>query len=176
VGATDRYASPAAFRAALEHRLRREAQRSSVTLQRLRKEAAYHRLLYRLQRAAPDSWAIKGGFALILRLGEQARATRDVDANWRATATSLEDALSIVEEMTASDWFTFDIGDARSLQGEGEDGAYRYAVTATRPRDCPRNDQIDSDRMEAVFVEQLAGGCAGPGHGRSRTPRTASYS
>jgi hypothetical protein len=137
VGATDRYASPAAFRAALEHRLRREAQRSSVTLQRLRKEAAYHRLLYRLQRAAPDSWAIKGGFALILRLGEQARATRDVDANWRATATSLEDALSIVEEMTASDWFTFDIGDARSLQGEGEDGAYRYAVTATRPPGLP---------------------------------------
>jgi hypothetical protein len=75
VGATDRYASPAAFRAALEHRLRREAQRSSVTLQRLRKEAAYHRLLYRLQRAAPDSWAIKGGFALILRLGRA--GTRD---------------------------------------------------------------------------------------------------
>lgn len=131
MGATDRYASPAAFRAALEHRLRLEAQRSGVTLQRLRKEAAYHRLLYRLQRAAPGSWAIKGGFALILRLGEQARATRDVDANWRATATSLEDALSIVEEMDDSDWFTFDIGDARPLEGEGEDGAYRYAVTAT---------------------------------------------
>ncbi|MBW3606041.1 MAG: nucleotidyl transferase AbiEii/AbiGii toxin family protein [Actinobacteria bacterium] len=131
MGARDRYASAAAFRAALEHRLRREAQRSGVTLQRLRKEAAYHRLLYRLQRAAPDSWAIKGGFALILRLGEQARATRDVDANWLATATSLEDALSIVEEMDDSDWFTFDIGDARPLQGEGEDGAFRYAVTAT---------------------------------------------
>jgi hypothetical protein len=78
--------------------------------------------------------------------------------------------------MTASDWFTFDIGDARSLQGEGEDGAYRYAVTATRPRDCPRNDQIDSDRMEAVFVEQLAGGAQDPVtgglglHGRQATP------
>lgn len=33
----------------------------SVALQRLRKEAAYHRLFYRLQRAAPDSWAVKGG-------------------------------------------------------------------------------------------------------------------
>jgi Nucleotidyl transferase AbiEii toxin, Type IV TA system len=133
MGAADRYASPAAFRAALKHRLRLEAQRSSVTLQRLRKEAAYHRPLYRLQRAAPDSWVIKGGFALILRLGEQARATRDVDANWRATAASLEDALSIVEEMEDGDWFTFDIGDARRLEGEGEgdDGAFRYAVTAT---------------------------------------------
>lgn len=80
---------------------------------------------------APDSWAIKGGFALILRLGEQARATRDVDANWPATPASLEDVLSIVEAMDDGDWFTFDIGDARPLQGEGEDGAYRYAVTAT---------------------------------------------
>jgi hypothetical protein len=131
VGARDRYASAAAFRAALEHRLRLEAQGTGLTLQRLRKEAAYHRLLYRLQRAAPDSWAVKGGFALILRLGEQARATRDVDANWRATPASLEDALSIVEAMEDGDWFTFDIGDARPLHGEGEDGAYRYADGGT---------------------------------------------
>lgn len=131
MGARDRYASPAAFRAALEHRLRLEAQGTGLTLQRLRKEAAYHRLLHRLQRAAPDSWAIKGGFALILRLGGQARATRDVDANWRATTTALEDSLSAVEEMDDGDWFTFEIGDARTLEGEGEDGADRYAVTAT---------------------------------------------
>lgn len=131
MGARDRYASAAAFRAALEHRLRLEAQGTGLTLQRLRKEAAYHRLLHRLQRAAPDSWVIKGGFALILRLGEQARATRDVDANWRATTTALEDSLSAVEEMDDGDWFTFDIGDARTLEGEGEEGAYRYAFTAT---------------------------------------------
>ena len=107
------------------------ATQSGLPLQRLRKEAAYHRLLHRLQRAAPDSWAIKGGFALILRLGEQARATRDVDANWRATAASLEEALSIVGEMDDGDWFTFPIGDARPRQPAGAAGAYRYAVTAT---------------------------------------------
>lgn len=129
--ARDRYASAAAFRAALEDRFRAQAAQSGVPLQRLRKEAAYHRLLQRLHHAAPDSWAIKGGFALLLRLGARARATGDVDANWRAAANALEDALSIVEEMDDEDWFTFAIGDARRLRGEGDDGAYRYAVTAT---------------------------------------------
>lgn len=120
--------------------LRLEVQRSGVTVQRLRKEAAYHRLLYRLQRAAPDSWAIKGGFALILRLGEQARATRDVDANWRSTATSLEDALSNVEEMDDGDWFTFDIGDARSLSR----GRRGRRVSVRRHRDARRSGSSSS--------------------------------
>lgn len=128
--AYDRYRSAAAFRAALEQRLRTEGQASGVPLNRLRKEAAFHRLLARLHRVAPDLWALKGGQALIARLGIEVRATKDVDANWRATRRELEEALSAVEDLELDDWFTFRIGDAHLLQGEGEHGALRYAVTA----------------------------------------------
>lgn len=130
MSAKDRYRTPAAFRTALEHRLRDEAQRSGVALQRLRKEAAFNRLLARLQRVAPHSWALKGGLALIARLGSQVRATRDADANWRATQQSLEDALDTIEDLDIGDWFTFSVGDAHALLGEGEAGALRYPVTA----------------------------------------------
>lgn len=53
MSAQQRYRTASAFRTALEHRLRTEAQTSGVPLNRLRKEAAFNRLLARLHRAAP---------------------------------------------------------------------------------------------------------------------------
>ena len=129
--ARDRYRTAAAFRAALEQRLRTEGQATGVPLNRLRKEAAFHRLLARLHRAAPDLWALKGGQALIARLGIEVRATKDADANWRATRHELEEALTAVEDLDLDDWFTFQIGDAHSLPGEGDHGALRYSVIAS---------------------------------------------
>lgn len=62
----------ASFRRALEDRLRSEAQDSGVPLNRLRKEAAFNRLLARLRAVAPEGWALKGGLALIARVGARA--------------------------------------------------------------------------------------------------------
>lgn len=126
----DRYGDGAAFRRALEQRLRTEAEASGVVLNRLRKEAAFHRLLARLQEAAPETWALKGGLALIARVGRHVRGTKDIDANWRASNDELEDVLDAVERSSSTDWFDFRIGDARPLQGEGDEGALRYPVTA----------------------------------------------
>lgn len=125
-----RYADAASFRRALEQRLRSEAQTSGVPLNRLRKEAAFNRLLTRLSAAAPQGWALKGGLALIARVGKHVRATKDADANWRATHDDLDETLSAVEEADVGDWFTFAVGDGRPLQGEGDAGALRFAVTA----------------------------------------------
>jgi hypothetical protein len=130
VSARDRYQTAASFRTALEQRLRAEAQASGIPLNRLRKEAAFNRLLARLYRAAPNGWALKGGLALIARLGAGIRGTKDADANWRAARLDLEDTLSLVEELDLDDWFGFTVGDARPLQGEGEEGALRYSVNA----------------------------------------------
>lgn len=69
-----KYATPGAFRAALETRLKNE-QTDGVGVSRLRKRVVFERLLARLQAVAPDSWYLKGGFALELRLGGQARST-----------------------------------------------------------------------------------------------------
>ena len=68
------YASPTAFRTALEERLKRLAQKEGFDLQRLRRQVAFDRLLCRLF-ANPDApWLLKGGYAMELRL-KTARTT-----------------------------------------------------------------------------------------------------
>jgi hypothetical protein len=114
---------------ALEQRLRAEALTSGIPLNRLRKESAFNRLLAGLSHAAPDVWALKGGLALIARVGAQVRGTKGADTNWRATRQDLEDVLFEIEDLDLQDWFRFSIGDARPLLGEGEAGALRYSVT-----------------------------------------------
>jgi predicted nucleotidyltransferase component of viral defense system len=110
-----KYATPAAFRAALEARLNATARAGGRPVGHARKLVAFTRLLARLERAAPDRWILKGGFALELRLPGQARTTRDVDIDWD---TSLDDAASALVEaatLDLGDHFSFDIraiGDA----------------------------------------------------------------
>ena len=76
-----KYRTSVAFRTALEARLK-AAQRDGVGLARLRKRVVFERLLARLHAVAPDAWVLKGGFALELRLGAQARTTKDIDVDW----------------------------------------------------------------------------------------------
>ena len=126
------YASPVAMRAALEQRLRDRHDSTHLPLDRLRKEAALQRLLARIAAVAPPgSWALKGGLAMIARLGERARATADADATWRAGRPLLRDMLDRASEQDLSDHFEFTIGQAsaisrcwrRSLGGERWPGA-----------------------------------------------------
>lgn len=111
--------------------MRTEAQCSGIPLNRLRKEASFNRLLVRLGEVAPAAWALKGGLALIARIGAHVRGTKDADANWRTSRDDLEKALTVLEDADVGDWFSFTVGDARRLQGEGDEGALRYPVTAT---------------------------------------------
>jgi hypothetical protein len=76
-----KYHTSAAFRTALETRLK-ATQSDGVGLARLRKRVVFERLLARLHAVAPDAWVLKGGFALELRLGAQARTTKDIDVDW----------------------------------------------------------------------------------------------
>ena len=74
-----RYATATAFRAALETRLRQQAGGGQASLGRLRRRVAFERLLARLFAEEASPWLLKGGYALELRLGDTARATRDLD-------------------------------------------------------------------------------------------------
>lgn len=74
-----KYASGAAFRMALEDRLRAESRSTGLPLSRLRMTVAFDRLLARMAASSPDGWLLKGGFALQLQLDNQARATKDID-------------------------------------------------------------------------------------------------
>src|SRR5438876_10362803 len=80
------YESPAALRQALETRLGNRSRETAVDLERLRRRAAFERLLVRLELGAPRRWIVKGGMALEVRLGDRARSTRDLDLALREPA------------------------------------------------------------------------------------------
>jgi predicted nucleotidyltransferase component of viral defense system len=75
----NRYPSDAAFRMALEERLRQRAGQEGEPLIRLRKRLVFERCMVRLQKNDHSPWVLKGGFALELRLGNAARMTKDLD-------------------------------------------------------------------------------------------------
>ncbi len=76
------YASPTAFRQALESRLANLANAEGIDIQRLRRQVAFDRLLARLFADQSSIWTLKGGYAMELRL-EASRTTRDIDLSAR---------------------------------------------------------------------------------------------
>ena len=74
-----KYTSGSAFRQALESRLKDIAHTENIPLVRLRKQISFERFIARLQSVHPDTWILKGGLAMQLRLGTQSRTTKDVD-------------------------------------------------------------------------------------------------
>lgn len=126
-----KYQDARAFRAALEDRLKQRSRETGRPLDRLRKEAASQRLLARLVILAPeDSWALKGGLALIARLGEHARGTKDADATWRASQDELAEAIDRAMSLDTGDHFTFEIGRPSEITAEGPEGGLRFPVVA----------------------------------------------
>lgn len=123
-----RFEDAEAFRASLEQRIRNAAEETGTPHDRIRKDVAFHRLVARFVAAGDDRWAIKGGVALLWRVGAEARATRDVDANWRGTIEDLNVFLDKVLDREAADWFEFEVSAPRPLQGETE-GGLRFGVT-----------------------------------------------
>lgn len=67
-----------------------------MDLARLRRRAVFERLLVRLERNDPGRWILKGGMAMEVRIGNRARATRDLDLAMRQASD---------EEATVSDLF-----------------------------------------------------------------------
>ena len=126
---TGRYAQPAALRAALEARLKTHSHERGLPLDRVRKEAAFQRLLARIAAVAPaGSWALKGGQAMIARASNHARATADADASWRADADQVHAVLRSAAGLDLGDHFQFLLAAPTTLSGEGPEGAIRFAV------------------------------------------------
>jgi hypothetical protein len=74
-----RYATAAAFRQALDDRLKAEAAKTGLGIARLRKRVAFELFLRRLVAVAPDRWVLKGALALDFRFHATTRSTRDMD-------------------------------------------------------------------------------------------------
>jgi hypothetical protein len=81
------FSSPAAFRQALDVRLRQRATDTHQPFQRVQRTFLYDRFLARLE-DGPAPLVVKGGLALELRL-HTARSTKDVDLRWPVEPSSV---------------------------------------------------------------------------------------
>jgi Nucleotidyl transferase AbiEii toxin, Type IV TA system len=166
------YESPATLRAALETRLGNRARDSGVDLERLRRRAAFERLLVRLELGAPRRWIVKGGMALEVRLGDRARSTRDLDLALRVGQTDgaavrdlLIDCLSVDQE---EDGFEFLVGEPIGISPDeaGRPG-WRFSVESrmggrrfagVRLEVVARADEISkTQRVELPGILDFAG-------------------
>jgi predicted nucleotidyltransferase component of viral defense system len=123
-----RYATPEAFRAALEDRLE-NAQNETVGVSRLRKRVVFERLLARLTVQAAGEWVLKGGFALELRLDKLSRSTKDMDVDWSLGEEDATERLLDAADLDVGDMFEFRL--QRADPGEEIDGGgRRWRATA----------------------------------------------
>jgi hypothetical protein len=125
-----KYATPQAFERALSDRLKRQAAEEGVDLDRLRKRVAFERFLARLFDQDPTRWVLKGGYALELRLGGRARATKDIDLDMPPPPTEdLLDELQEAAEKDLGDFFVFRVSVPKPMQGAPL-GSLRFSVEA----------------------------------------------
>ena len=127
------YATPTAFKQALEQRLR-AATGSGVELARRRQLLVFDRFLARLVDEVGDEVTLKGGLALELRL-ERARTTRDVDLRVMGSPDGILEALRSAARRGLNDFMVFAVGPDEKhpeIQGDGlkYDGV-RFKATCT---------------------------------------------
>lgn len=123
-------ANSASFRRALEGRLRAQSLETGVPLVRLRKMVIFDRLLARLMQAQPDAWILKGGLALQLRLGNQARTTKDMDVLRKSPFDQGDDvhqALVRAALLDLGDWFQFEVERPAAEPFAGPVGGLRFS-------------------------------------------------
>jgi hypothetical protein len=126
-----RYATAAAFRQALEDRLRTEAAASGLGIARLRKRVAFELLLRRLAAVAPDRWVLKGALALDFRFDSATRATRDMDLGRADDEEAAIEDFSAAQRLPLGDFFNFIVRRTDALDdADGDFRAVRFQVTA----------------------------------------------
>jgi hypothetical protein len=121
-----RYATTAAFEAALKASLRARATKHR-TIQDLRKLLAFDRVLARLRHVAPDAWLLKGGVALEYRL-QRARATTDIDISTQVGAEEMIDVLDAAATVDLHDYFALRVGERSKPVDEVETYRFKIAV------------------------------------------------
>lgn len=124
-----KYASAAAFRTALEQRLRNRAQEFGVSLVRMRKAVVFDRLLARILADGPDQWVVKGALALDFRLQDVTRTTKDIDLVHRQNIASAEEALINSQRVEIDDFFDISLERVGQL-GDQAETALRYRARA----------------------------------------------
>lgn len=125
-----RYATAAAFRQALDDRLKTEASATGLGLARLRKRVAFELFLRRLVAVAPERWVLKGALALDFRFDAASRPTRDMDLGRTDNEDAAVEDFAAAQELALDDFFTFAVRRTDDLDDAGDFRAVRFHVTA----------------------------------------------
>jgi len=125
-----RYATAAAFRQALDDRLKAEAAKTGLGLARLRKRVAFELFLRRLVAVAPDRWVLKGALALDFRFHATTRPTRDMDLGRADDEDAATEDFAAAQELALDDFFTFAARRTDALDDADDFRAIRFHVTA----------------------------------------------
>jgi len=133
------FSNPAAFRQALERRLKTAAEERNVPLNTLRLKFLIERLLARLFARPNPPWLLKGGYALELRYRPHARTTKDIDlsvaadehtTDLKSRLERIRDELQTAADIDLGDYLVFRIATPRTeLLGAPQGGA-RFPVEA----------------------------------------------
>jgi predicted nucleotidyltransferase component of viral defense system len=114
------YVSPAAFKQALEQRLR-AASGSGPDLARRRQLLVFDRFLARIVHTFGDAAILKGGLVLELRLS-RARTTKDIDLRLVGSPERALERLQQAARLDLGDFLTFEVGpddDHPNIQSDG---------------------------------------------------------
>ena len=101
------YATPLAFKQALEQRLRNQAG-SSAMLSRIRQLLVFDRYLARISQILGDTVVLKGGLVLELRL-ERARTTKDIDLRLTGSPDTVLESLQAAARLDLGDFLGFEV-------------------------------------------------------------------
>ena len=154
-----KYESAAAFRRALEDRLKKIARDQSISLDRLRRQVTFDRLLARLfEPNNPNQrWLLKGGYALEFRFHGLARTTKDIDFSIplieNDDENSIRELLQSKAKRDAHDWFQFYIGVPMREFDQAVYGGWRYPVEARVANRVFAKFHIDVGIGDAVISE-----------------------
>jgi len=103
-----RYASPIAFKQALEQRLR-TASKSGADLVRRRQLLVFDRFLARIVQTIGDTVILKGGLVLERRL-DRARTTKDVDLSFMGSPDRVLERVQQSGQLDLGDFMSFEVG------------------------------------------------------------------
>lgn len=123
-----RYATPPAFKQALEKRLR-NASASGTDFSRRRQLLVFDRFLARVTHALGDAVTLKGGLVIELRLA-RARTTKDIDLRLMGSPEEVLDKLQEAGRLDLGEFMRFEVGLDRLHPGIHGDGmkydGYRF--------------------------------------------------
>jgi Nucleotidyl transferase AbiEii toxin, Type IV TA system len=143
---------------ALEERLKTEAERSGVSLTRLRKCVTFELFLRRLIAVAPDRWVLKGALALDFRLDATTRPTMDIDLSRDDDEASAIEDIAAAQRLELDDFFTFAATRADAFDESDEFRALRFRVGAQ----LAERAAVSPKRLESSRISRRHSSPLGP--------------